>query len=169
MKKLHFLASRRDPMSFLAKPSRAKIQPNWILQFLTLIETMGSVVFTRGPFEVDLPARPITILSPCLALDEVKIYKLSRIFILGGGEDSKFVDWYINFQLLNRKYNTNHAMTCRYIVLCLPSYRCLLSPLHTRLFPLPVFGMGVFCLQFGSLSGSKWRHCWLSFWLACLI
>ena len=24
-------------------------------------------------------------------------------------------------------------------------------------------------LQFGGLLGSKWRHCWLSFWLACLI
>ena len=28
--------SRRDPMLFLAKPPRAKIQPNWILQFFTL-------------------------------------------------------------------------------------------------------------------------------------
>ena len=47
----------------LAKPSRAKIQPNWILQFVTLIESTGSVVFTWGPFEVELAARPITILS----------------------------------------------------------------------------------------------------------
>ena len=56
----------------MAKPSRAKIQPNWILQFVTLIETMGSVVFTWGPIEVELAARPITILSPCFDLDKVK-------------------------------------------------------------------------------------------------
>ena len=34
---------------------------------------MGSVVFTWGPFEVELVARPITISSPCFALDNVKI------------------------------------------------------------------------------------------------
>ena len=61
------------PLEFLAKPSRAKIQPNWILQFGTLIETMGSVVFIWGLFEVELAARPITILSPCFPLDKVKI------------------------------------------------------------------------------------------------
>ena len=57
----------------MAKPSHAKIQPNWILQFVTLIESMGSVVFTWGPFEVELVARPITILSPCFALDKAEI------------------------------------------------------------------------------------------------
>ena len=60
----------------MAKPSCAKIQPNWILQFVTLIETMGSVVFTRGPFEVELSARPIKLLSPCFALDKVKTAKI---------------------------------------------------------------------------------------------
>ena len=40
---------------------------------MTLIESMGSVVFARGPFEVELAAGPITILSPCFALDKVKI------------------------------------------------------------------------------------------------
>ena len=35
---------------------------------------MGSVVFTWGPFEVELGARPITIVYPhALLLDEVKI------------------------------------------------------------------------------------------------
>ena len=57
----------------MTKPSLAKIQPNWILQFVTLIKTMGSVVFIWGPFEVELAARPITILSSCFALDKVKI------------------------------------------------------------------------------------------------
>ena len=33
---------------------------------------MGSVVFTWGPFEIELAARLITILSPCFALDKVK-------------------------------------------------------------------------------------------------
>ena len=44
----------------------------YLLQFVTLIETMGSVVFTLGPFEVALAAIPITILYPCFALDKVK-------------------------------------------------------------------------------------------------
>ena len=74
MKKSHFLSSGRDPMYFLAKLSRVKIQPKEILQFVTVIETMGSVVFTRGPFEVEHAARPITILSPCFALDKVKMF-----------------------------------------------------------------------------------------------
>ena len=46
---------------------------------MTLIETMGSVVFTRGPFEIELAAIPIPILSPCFALDKVKK-------IVAGGE-----------------------------------------------------------------------------------
>ena len=37
---------------------------------------MGSVVFTWGLFEVELAARPITILSPCFALDKVKIREI---------------------------------------------------------------------------------------------
>ena len=45
---------------------------NGVEKFVTLIETMGSVVFTWEPFEVELAARPITILSPCFALDKVK-------------------------------------------------------------------------------------------------
>ena len=60
------------PHVILAKPSPAKIQPNWIPQLVTLIETMGSVVFTWGPFEVALASRPITILFPCFELDWVK-------------------------------------------------------------------------------------------------
>ena len=56
----------------MAKPSRDNIQPNWILQYVTLIESVGSVVFAWGPFEVELAARPIPILSPCFALDKEK-------------------------------------------------------------------------------------------------
>ena len=40
---------------------------------MTLIESMDSVVFAWGPFEFELAARPIPILSPCFALDKVKI------------------------------------------------------------------------------------------------
>ena len=63
----------------MAKPSGAKIQPNWILQFVTLNETMGSVVLTWGPFEVELPTRPITILSPCFALDKVRNENVGKL------------------------------------------------------------------------------------------
>ena len=48
--------------NFLAKPSRAKIQSKWIIQFVTLIETMGSVAFTWELFEVARATRPIAIL-----------------------------------------------------------------------------------------------------------
>ena len=47
--------------------------------------------------------------------------------------------------------------------------RAVLSPLHTNPFPLPVFGMEGLCFTIWRPVGSKWRHCWLSFWLACLI
>ena len=51
---------------------------------------MGSIVFTGGPFEVELDARPITILSPCFALDKVKIesklvYKTGKKFFVIDG------------------------------------------------------------------------------------
>ena len=59
IKKSHFLVPGRD---FLAKPPGPKIQPDWKLQFETLNETMGSVVFTWGLFEVALGSRPITVL-----------------------------------------------------------------------------------------------------------
>ena len=68
MQKWLFLASGRDPIAFFPKPSRAKIQPNWILQYVTLIESIGSVVFAWGPFKVELAARPIPILSPMLRI-----------------------------------------------------------------------------------------------------
>ena len=68
MKNWHFLASGRDPIAFFAKPSRAKIQPNGILQYVTLIESIGSVVFARGHFEVELASRPIPILYPMLRI-----------------------------------------------------------------------------------------------------
>ena len=55
------------------EPSRAKIQPDWILQFMTLFVTMGSIVFTWNLFEVALGARPIPILYPCFfVLDKSK-------------------------------------------------------------------------------------------------
>ena len=44
-----------------------------------LILTLGSVVFTGGPFEVELAARPITILSPCY--NWIK-YNKKRIFLI---------------------------------------------------------------------------------------
>ena len=56
----------------MAKSSGVRIQPNWIIQFGTLIDSMGSVVFTCGSYEVELAARPIPILSPCFALDKKK-------------------------------------------------------------------------------------------------
>ena len=40
---------------------------------MTLIETKGSVAFTGEPLEVPLDVRPITILSPCYAMDKIKI------------------------------------------------------------------------------------------------
>ena len=46
----------------MAKPSDPKIQPEWILPFVTLVETIGSVVFTWGLFEFTHAARPITII-----------------------------------------------------------------------------------------------------------
>ena len=46
--KSHFLVSGRDHVIFLEKPPRDKIKPDWILLFMTLVETMGSVVFTWG-------------------------------------------------------------------------------------------------------------------------
>ena len=48
-------------------------QPDWILKLVTLFETMGSVVFTWGLFEVILGARSIIpIFYPCFALDKVE-------------------------------------------------------------------------------------------------
>ena len=70
MKKSHFLGSGREPMKFFAKPSGPKTQPDWTLQFVTGWE--GSIVFTWGPFEVALGARPITILYPGFAMGKVK-------------------------------------------------------------------------------------------------
>ena len=74
MKKSHFLCFGRDPMQFLAKLSGPKIQPEWMLKFVTFVEIMSSVVFTWGPFEVAPGARPITILNPSgfVFMDKVK-------------------------------------------------------------------------------------------------
>ena len=46
----------------MAESPVPKIHPEWILQSVTLFVSMGSVVFSWGPFEVALGARPITIL-----------------------------------------------------------------------------------------------------------
>ena len=39
---------------------------------MTLIASMGSVLFIRGAFEFAIAARPITILPLCFTLDKVK-------------------------------------------------------------------------------------------------
>ena len=58
-------------MQFLAKPLGRRIQPDWFLQFVTMAETMGSLVFTWEPFKVANGARLITILN-LLCIDKVK-------------------------------------------------------------------------------------------------
>ena len=50
------------PIYFLEKLSAPKIQPDRIIQFLTLTKTLVSVVFIWELFEVAHGARPITIL-----------------------------------------------------------------------------------------------------------
>ena len=57
---------------------------------------MGSVVITWGPFEVELAARPITILSPCFAMDKVKTdWKILAEF------ETERNKWY--YQILGRR------------------------------------------------------------------
>ena len=60
---------------------------------MTLIETKGSVVFTRGPFEVELAMRPITILSPSFALDKVNLLLGKVLFnLLKEKQNKKYSD-----------------------------------------------------------------------------
>ena len=59
-----------------------EIQPKWILQFVLLIETIVLVVFTWGPFEDALGARPIQYFI-CIALDKVKMEKWPAPFLQG--------------------------------------------------------------------------------------
>ena len=70
----------------MAKLSGPKIQPDWILQIVTLFKIMGFVDFTWGPFEVALP-----IHYPCFSLDKVK----SKFTLIKWNWGSKIILSYI--------------------------------------------------------------------------